>query len=120
MVTHPLPADATITDVLRDRAHRTPRARLIIDIAGGTLVAAAAIWARPPGWVMLAAAGGCFASYGAWAIAELRLAAREWPEPLAHERLWRSLRTLTSVVGMLAFVLLLLSFLGLALGPLIS
>lgn len=120
MVAAELPANASLAELLSARARRTPRDRLALDVAGGVLIACAALWARPTGWLTVAAAATCFASYGVWAIAELRLLPRPWPEREPHEQLWRALQAGAAFVGLGAFVLLLFAALGLALGTIIS
>lgn len=120
MVAAQLSENATLAELLSVCARRTPRDRLAIDIIGGVLIAAAAIWARPGGWAVIAAAGMCFASYGVWAVAELRLLPGAGLAPPPHERLWRGVRGAAGVVGIGAYVMLLFSALGLALGRLIS
>lgn len=120
MVAAELPANASLPELLSARARRTPRDRLALDVIGGALVAAAALWARPSGWVAVAAAGGCFAFYGIWALAELRLLPRPWPEREPHERLWLAIQGAAEVFGLISFVLLLFAALGVALGRFIS
>lgn len=120
MVAAELPSNASLAELLSSRARRTPRDRLALDIIGGALVAMAALWARPSGWVAVAAAAGCFVAYGVWALAELRLLPRPDGEEAPHERLWRGLQGAAAFVGMGAFVLLLFAMLGVALGRIIS
>ncbi len=115
-----LPGNASLSELLSARARATPLERLFIDLVGGALVLAAAVWAQPRGWVVLAAAALCFLSYGSWAIAERRLQQREWPDRIPPASLWRALQGVASVTGIAAFVLLLFAALGLALGSLIS
>lgn len=114
------PPNASLAEILRDRAHRTPHDRLLIDIVGGVLVVAVAAWARPAGWVALAAAAACFCAYGAWAIADRHLRPRPWPESVPNEALWSAVRGAMAVVGIAAFALLLFATLGIALGPIKS
>lgn len=111
--------EKTLADVLGERARRTPMDRLILDVVGGVLIAAAAVWARPPAWFPLVAAAVCFACYGCWAVTERRL----HPEPSAEAEIspaWRFLRQASAVVGLAAYVTLLFAVLGLALGPIKS
>lgn len=115
---HETATDETLAQVLGARARRTPADRLVIDIAGGVLVAAAAVWGRPLGWFLLLAAAICFSSYGCWAFAERRLSATA--EPLIHERGWRFARGAAAFIGLAAFVTLLFALLGVALGPIKS
>ncbi len=120
MVATELPTNASLAELLSARARRTSRDRLALDVAGGALIAAAALWARPSGWVVVAAAAGCFAAYGIWAFAELRLLPRPWPEREPHASLWRTVQAGAAIVGIGSFVLLLFAALGLALGTIIS
>lgn len=117
MVAAELPTNASLAALLSARARRTPLDRLALDVIGGVLVAAAALWARPTGWVAIAAAG-CFASYGVWALAEVRLLPQSEPEP--HEDLWEGVQGAAAVFGIGSFALLLFAAVGLALGPIIS
>jgi hypothetical protein len=106
--------DETLADVLGARAERTPTARLFLDIGGGVLIAAAAIWARPLGWVVLAAVACCFACYGTWALARRRLRTAVAPGA------WPLVARLAGGLGIAAFVFLLFALLGVALGRQIS
>jgi uncharacterized membrane protein YhaH (DUF805 family) len=106
--------DETLADVLGSRAERTPTARLLLDAAGGVLIAAAAIWARPLGWVVLAAVAMCFACYGVWALAHRRLRTADAPG------VWPVLARVAGGLGVAAFVFLLFAILGFALGRQIS
>lgn len=115
-----LPSNASLAEILSARAKRTPMDRLLIDLVGGALVVLVAAWARPGGWVALAAAAGCFVAYGAWAIAERRLQAVSWPESAPHEQLLRAVRGGAAFVGIASFVLLLVATMGLALGSIVS
>ena len=120
MVANELPSNASLSEILSARALRTPTVRLIIDLAGGGLIAAAAAWARPRGWVALAAAAACFFASGAWAIAERRLQPVPWPETVPQESAWKVLRGVAAFVGIAAFCLLLFATLGIALGSIVS
>jgi hypothetical protein len=120
MVTIEPPPNASLAEILRARAQRTPHDRLLIDIVGGVLLVAAAVWARPAGWVAMAAAAACFFCYGGWAIADKHLRARPWPESVPNESFWNVVRGAMAVIGIAAFALLLLATLGIALGPIKS
>lgn len=109
--------DETLADVLGARARRTPFDRLILDVAGGVLIAAAAIWARPTAWFPLLAAALCFVGYGVWAFTERRATAAQGA---AVALPWRIARHVSAGLGLAAFVALLFSLLGIALGPMIS
>jgi hypothetical protein len=113
-------SEQSLADVLGARARRTPMDRLVLDIVGGVLIAAASIWARPPGWFPLMAAATCFACYGCWAVTERRAhTAAGTPGPAASPA-WRFARRAAAVVGLAAYVTLLFAILGLALGPIKS
>ena len=120
MVAAELHVNASLAELLSARARRTPRDRLALDVIGGILIATTAGWARPSGWVVVAAAAGCFAFYGIWALAELRLLPRSWPEPAPNERLWEAVQGAAAVLGLGSFVLLLIAALGVGLGPIKS
>lgn len=120
MMTASLPPDATLSQVLSDRALRSEPSRLWIDVLGGAAILGASVWARPAGWLVLASAAGCAMAYGVWAWAERRVRGLAFPFPQDVERRWRAVRTIAGVAGLAAFGLLLLAFLQLALGPMIS
>lgn len=120
MVATELPGNASLAELLSARAHRTPRDRLALDVIGGVMIAAAALWARPSGWVIVAAAAGCFAFYGIWALAERRLLLQPRTEREPLESLWRAVQGAAALLGLSAFVLLLFAALGVALGPIKS
>lgn len=115
--------DATLPEWLAAHARAVSARRLALDLAGGGLVAlAAALW-RPPGWPALLGAGLCFTAFGAWAVAERRLAAtppRAWPSTDGRRAAWRALRGLAAVVGTLAAALLAFALLFGVLGTWIS
>ncbi|MBX9929612.1 MAG: hypothetical protein K2X99_11965 [Gemmatimonadaceae bacterium] len=117
MVATELPTNASLAELLSARAQRTPRERLALDVIGGVLILVAAVWARPGGWLMVAAAAGCFAAYGVWAFAELRTLADD-ADPASD--LWHVVQGAAAAIGLGAFGLLLLTALGIAIGPIIS
>lgn len=120
MVAAEMPSNASLAELLSARARRTPPDRLVVDVVGGLAVAITAAWARPGTWVVWTAAGACLAMYGLWAFAEVSLLPRAWPEKVAHESMWQAVRGTAAVLGVGAFVVLLLAALGVALGPLTS
>ncbi|MCL4215359.1 MAG: hypothetical protein KJZ74_15765 [Gemmatimonadales bacterium] len=120
MVAAELPANASLAELLSARARRTPRDRLAIDVVGGLLIAGTAVWARPGGWLIVAAAAGCFTFYGIWALAERHLLPRPWPERPSHEGVWEAVQGAAAVLGVGSFVLLLLAALGVGLGSITS
>lgn len=110
----------SLADVLSARARRTPMDRLVLDIVGGLLIGAAAIWARPPAWFPLLAAATCFACYGCWAVTERRRHADLIASAAIASPAWRFARQASAVLGIAAYVTLLFAILGLALGPIKS
>lgn len=120
VVAEELHTNGSLAEVLSARARRTPRDRLVVDVVGGLAIAAVAAWARPGGWVALGAAAGCLASYGIWALAEVKLLPRPWPEQTPHAAWWRGLQQVAALLGVGAFVLFLFAALGFALGPIKS
>lgn len=116
--------DPTLTEWLAARARAASARRLALDVAGGALaVVGGALW-RPRGWPAVVAAGVCFAAFGAWALAERRLAGPNhgWPaaEPGGRVLAWRALRTTAAAVGSVAAVLLAFALLFGVLGTWIS
>lgn len=109
----------SLPELLSVRALGTPRSRLLIDVAGGLLVAAAAIWARPFGWFSLGAAGLCLGAYGAWALAERRL---EDPRELTPGRLaaLEMLQGIMAPIGIAAALAFAFGLLAIAFGRAIS
>jgi hypothetical protein len=112
--------EETLADVLSARARRTPMDRLVLDMIGGVLIAAATLWARPTAWVPLLAAAACFAFYGCWAVTERRLHTEPGRPTPAVSPAWHVVRQASAVLGLTAFVTLLFALLGVALGPMIS
>ena len=102
--------DPTLTESLTAHARAVSGRRVVLDLVGGALaVMAGALW-RPRGWPAVVAAGVCFVAFGAWALAERRLAGPNegWPASERGGRVlaWRAVRTTAAVVGSLAAVLL--------------
>ncbi len=112
--------EETLAGVLGARAQRTPEDRLFLDVIGGVLIGAAAIWARPPAWFPLLAAAACFAFYGCWAFTERRLSPASGVATPPPGRVLRIARQASATLGIFAFVALLFSLLGVALGKMIS
>lgn len=112
--------DETLAEFLGVLARRTRPERLVLGVVGGFLVGVVSFWARPTGWVALAAAGLCVASYGGWALIERRFASMEHDASadvaahleIAHQAL--------GVFGLASFAAMLFALLGIALGPINS
>jgi hypothetical protein len=120
-----LRSDATLPELLVARAHRASDLRLAADVAGGVLVAAAALFWRPRGWVVPLGAALCFAAFGLWGIADRALGAPPPAttfgarEPASRDAL-RALRALAVVLGTLAALVLVGGIVAVALGTIIS
>ena len=112
--------DSSLGDALLARAQRASMRRLKLDVCGGLLTfSAAAAW-KPTGWMILACAALCFATFGAWGLAERLLNS---PGRVSNHALTASLmilRTLAIAVGAAAFLLLLFGGLEIAMGTWIS
>lgn len=112
--------DASLAEFLHARALASAPSRLVIDFVGGALVAGAALWARPPGWAVLASAGLCLSMYGVWAVSERRLKADSPDLSVVSEFVWLAARTSAALLGLASLGALLFSLLALALGRWIS
>ena len=112
--------DATLPELLHERAVESAPRRLGLDVVGGAFVAASAMWFRPKGWVAIASAGVCFVAYGVWAVSERSFQAHDTDTPLPHARAWRVARLVSASVGVASVVLLLFTLLGMTLGTWIS
>ncbi len=110
----------SLAEILSTRARAAAPSRLALDVVGGAAIAATAAWARPAGWLALASAATCFLSYGLWALTERRLVSEPWRLPMLAERSYRGLHAAAAILGLAAFVALLLALLGIGLGPIIS
>lgn len=106
-------ADVTLPELLAGHARLASDGRLVAHVAGGTLVAAAALFWRPHAWPLLASAALCFAAFGLWGIADRALGAGAARGP-------RLLRALATALGTLAALALLSSVLAIGLGTIIS
>ncbi|MBL0171026.1 MAG: hypothetical protein IPP90_09895 [Gemmatimonadaceae bacterium] len=113
-------SNARLSELLHSRALATAPRRLLLDLAGGTVVTAAALWLRPKGWMALVSAGLCFALYGLWAFSERYLAADDWTSSARVRLGMRIVHMAASGMGLVALVSLLFSLLGLTLGTWIS
>jgi hypothetical protein len=106
-------SDATLPELLAARARGASDLRLAADVAGGALVAAAALFWRPRAWILLVAAARCFVAFGLWGIAD-----RASGTPA--RRLPRALRALAAALGTLAALALAAGIVAIGLGTIIS
>ena len=102
--------DVGLPELLSGRARAASARRLALDFALGSAVALlAALW-RPAAWQTLLCAALCFATYGAWGMADRRLHAAREADPLARALhgprldlpVWRALRGASALIGALA------------------
>jgi len=70
MVLSALRPDASLGEFLAHRARAASIQRLSIDLAGGAVASAAALWWRPSGVLVLTSFGLLFFAYGAWGLAD--------------------------------------------------
>lgn len=110
----------TLPEFLGARARASTARRLAFDVVGGGAIAVAALWAKPPGWAILASAAMCFAMYGVWAVAERHVGADARDGSAVTEYAWFVLRTSAAAMGLAAFLALIFVLLGTALGTWIS
>jgi hypothetical protein len=109
-------SDVSLPEFLAARARRSSDARLALDVAAGFTVAlAAALW-RGPVWILVASAAGCFLAYGAWGIVDRELLERSSSDGPGIRAL-RVGRAIAAIVGALAAVMVLVSGLAVAIGP---
>ena len=113
-------SETTLPQMLAHRARHASDFRLVMDTAGGILVASAAAYWRPAGWLLLLCASMCFAAFGAWGIADRELSERPPQAMDSTTRALRVTRGISVVVGVVAAIALLLVACGFALGSLIS
>lgn len=107
--------DASLPEILAHRARHVPRARLLLDLAAGTFLVAVGMAYRTDGWLLVASAGGCFLSFGAWGLLD-RALARHDPARRRTRRMLHAGRLAAAVLGALAGVTLFLVVFGYALG----
>ena len=99
-----LETTGNLADLLAERARKTSDGSLLLCVASGTVVVAAALQWKPWGWPAAATAGLCVASFGAWGIADRELEERAASAAAIATILLRALRTIAGVTGWLALV----------------
>ena len=106
MILDSVPPNASLSSLLHARALAAAPRRLALDVVIGSLVAAAATWARTVGWITLACAGLCFACYGVWAFAEREM--ETGPELISQrpEIVWRVVRVMAAMGGLAALLVM--------------
>ncbi|MGH7627258.1 MAG: hypothetical protein ACREOJ_18325 [Gemmatimonadaceae bacterium] len=123
--------NASLPELLAQRARHASDGRLALDLAGGIIVATTAAILAPPGWLQLISAALTFAAFGAWGISDRMLSERSSTAASAPGRAgragragrdqWlRAARLAAAALGTCAAVVLLLSVFALLLGTWIS
>ena len=110
-------SEVTLAGVLVRRARQASDGRLVIDAAGGLVVAALALAFRPPAWWVLLSAAVSLLAFGAWGISDR--AARESGSPRSIRAL-KAFRAAAAALGVLGAVALGATTMALMLGTWIS
>jgi hypothetical protein len=113
-------AEPTLGQMLAERARRVSDARLVVDSAGGIVGALIVGLVRPRGWLLLLSAALCFAAFGAWGITDRELADRQAAGAAPAMSALVAGRWAAALIGGAAFLMLVFTFLGIALGTIIS
>jgi hypothetical protein len=109
-------ADANVWDLLSARARRASDAQLALTAAAGVVGAVALIAVKPRAWAVLSGSAVCTAAFGLWGIADRSLQETVAITPLRRIA-FRTIRGVTVVVGVLAFLTILFQLLFSILGP---
>lgn len=107
----------TLATVLVRRARSASDGRLVLDAAGGLIVAAVVLVLRPPAWPAIVSAAVCFLAFGVWGICDRTV--RE-DEAGTRAPALRALRTAAAGVGILGALALAATTMALMLGTWIS
>ena len=112
-------ADATLPEILIERARSAPDRRLALDVGLGIIAVATLGWWRPAGWLLLTSLALGFVAFGAWGIADRELKERGSP-PGALTVVLRAMRIAAIATGMAAAIVVTMHALALLLGRWIS
>lgn len=113
-------SNASLPELLAQRARHASDGRLALDLAGGIIVATIAAILAPPGWLQLLSAALTFASFGAWGICDRMLSEQGAIGRAPRVRWLRAARMATAGLGACTAVVLLFSVFALMLGTWIS
>jgi hypothetical protein len=120
MVLSALRPDASLSEFLAHRARSASVRRLAIDAVIGGAAWGATLWWKPAAWLVLASAGLCFFSYGAWGMLDRVRSRSTIAEGTLLGGLVEATSALCAMLGALAAAGVLLSVWALALGTWIS
>jgi hypothetical protein len=112
--------DASLTEVLAERARGASDGRLVLDVVGGLLLALVFIFWRPKAWPLPVAVGLVFLSFGVWGITDREIAERLTSSVDRMVPVLRAGRAAAVVVGALALFVALFTVLSVALGTWVS
>ena len=108
----------TLPALLAHRARHASDGRLVLDAAGGLIVGALALMARPPGWPILISGAASFLAFGVWGISD-RMIGDGGVGPRTARAL-RLLRAGAAGLGVVSALSLVLTTMALMLGTWIS
>jgi hypothetical protein len=112
--------DAGLPEFLAARARHSSDARLALDTSLGFIVAAVAVSWGFPGWHVVLSAASCFFAFGVWGIADRELGERGASASRVAVNVLRGAQALSAIIGALGVATLLLTFMAVALGRIIS
>ena len=110
-------APLTLATVLVRRARGASDGRLVVDAAGGLIVAVLVLVVHPPGWPVIASAAMCFLAFGVWGISDRTI--REGDAGVRGRAL-HALRAAAVALGVVGGVALAITTMALMLGTWIS
>src|SRR5688500_14009156 len=112
--------DAGLPEFLAARARHSSDARLALDASLGFIVAAVAVSWQFAGWHVVLCVAACFFAFGTWRIADRELGERRLSASRAVVMFLRSVQAISVIIGGLAVATLLLTFMAVVLGRIIS
>lgn len=111
--------EATLPELLVERARNASDRRLALDVGLGTVAVVVLVWWRPAGWLLLGSFALAFVAFGAWGIADRELTERgSTPGPLTT--LLRGVQLVSVAIGIAAALIVTMHALSILLGRWIS
>lgn len=111
--------DATLGEVLVERARAASDRRLALDVGVGTVAVVTFAWWRPAGWLLLTSIALAFVAFGAWGIADRELNERGSPPGLLT-RVLHGVEIIAVLTGIGAALVVTVHVLAILLGRWIS